>query len=170
MANKALMAAGIAIVVVLAGVAAWYFLYEGTVAVYVKDAVGPWEHVYVNFTGVSIHRSGASSADWVNLPIAAGTVDLANLTNTSKLLASLKLGPGHYEQIRIVVGSGYGMTTTGQTAVFSVPSGELKTNQQFNITSGKTTTLTLDVDLARSLVQTANGWIFTPVVGSVQLS
>ncbi len=62
------------------------------------------------------------------------------------------------------------MTSTGQTVAFTVPSEDLKTDDQFEIVSGKTTTLTLDVDLGRSILRTSTGWIFTPVIGSIAVS
>ncbi len=159
---------GIAVLVVLGGVAAWYFLYEGSVAVYVKDATGPWEHVYVNFTAVSIHESGKDNASWTDLNIAKGTVDLASLTSTSELLASAHLAPGHYEQLRIDVSSAYGVTTSGQAVTFTVPSGEARTSGQFTISSAKTTTVTLDLNLSTDIVYAGGSTgIFTPVIGNV---
>ncbi len=169
--NPRLWALGLAAMMVVGGgAAAFLFLYEGSLAVYVRDAPGGWAHVYVAFSAVSIHESGKGNASWVALSIAAGTVDLASLTNVSAFLASTRLAPGHFEQLRIDVSSASGVTSTGQTVAFTVPSGDLKTDEQFEIVSGKTTTLTLDVDLGHSIVKTSTGWIFTPVIGSVALS
>ncbi len=170
MAGKALWAVGLAAVLVVGGVAAYAFLYEGTVNLRVQDDVGIWAHVYVNFTGVYIHQAGAGNDSWTPLTTAAGKVDLASLTNTSQLLASLKIGPGHYTQLRIDVGSAYGILSAGGPAMtLSVPSGVLKTNEQFDVVSGKTTTLTADISLDH-IVQTAAGWVFTPVIGDVSVS
>ncbi len=78
--------------------------------------------------------------------------------------------PEKWEQLRIDVGLASGVTSTGQTVAFTVPSGDLKTDGQFEIVSGKTTTLTRDVDLDRSIMRTPMGCIFTPVIGSVAVS
>ncbi len=166
MAHAKLWALGIAALVVIGGVAAYLFLYEGQVVVRVMDATGDWEHVDVQFSAVYIHEANAAADSWTRLPITAGTIDLASLTNVSEVLSSARLGPGHYTQIRINVTSATGTMLGGATVDFTVPSGELKTTQEFNVTSGKTTTLTVDIDLTRSIVELGNGtWIFTPVLG-----
>ncbi len=168
MRNPRLWALGLAAMMVVGGgAAAFLFLYEGSLAFYVKDAPGGWQHVYVTFSAVSIHESGKGNASWMGLNIAGGTVDMASLQSVSAFLASARLAPGHFEQLRIDVSSASGVTSTGQTVAFTVPSGDLKTDEQFEIVSGKTTTLTLDVDLSRSIVKTSTGWIFTPVIGSI---
>lgn len=168
MANKALMALGIALVVVLAGVAAWYFLYEGTVSVYVKDAVGPWDHVYVTFSAVQIHESGKDNASWTTISSAKQTVDLAVLTNFSKLLGSVKLNPGHYEQIRLAVDNVNGVLTGTSTPIdITVVNGTAKIVGQFTVSSGATTTITLDVKIAQSIHgNTTSGYFFTPVIAT----
>lgn len=168
MANKAVMALGIALVVVLAGVAAWYFLYEGTVSVYVKDAVGPWDHVYVTFSAVQIHESGKDNASWTTIASTKQTVDLATLTNLSKLLGSAKLNPGHYEQIRLTVDNVTGVLTgTAQPIDITVVNGTAKVVGQFTVNSGATTTVTLDVNLATSIHGNAtSGYFFTPVIAT----
>lgn len=170
MAHAKLWAIGLAAFLAVGGVAAYLFLYEGSVSVYVKDDPGLWAHVYVNFTGVYIHEANAGNGSWTPLTLAKGTVDLASLTNTSEFLASLHVGPGHYTQLRIDVGSAYGvLNATGATVTFTVPSGVLKTDRSFNVTSGKTTTLTADISLDH-IVQTPDGWVFTPVIGDVTVS
>jgi len=37
----------------------------------------------------------------------------------------------------------------------------------FEIRSGATTRLTVDVDLVRSIVMNGTGWTFTPVIGQI---
>ncbi len=171
MAHAKLWALGIAALVVVGGIAAYMLLYEGQVVVRVMDAPGVWAHVNVQFSAVYIHEANKSADTWTQLPIAAGTIDLASLQNVSDVLASARLGPGHYTQIRFNVTSAQGVLEAGGTVDFTVPSGELKTDQQFDIVSGKTTTLTVDINLDRSIVQLGNGtWIFTPVIGDVTVT
>lgn len=165
MANAKLWALGLAALVVVGGVAAYTFLYEGNVAVYVRDAPnGLYGHVYVNFTGVYVHEAGKANDSWTSLGVKPGSVDLESLSNTSAFLASLKLGPGHYTQLRIDVGSAYAVTATGVSVTLTVPSGTLKTDREFQVVSGKTTTLTADVRL------NITGDVFTPVIGEVTVS
>ncbi len=122
----------------------------------------------VTFSEVQVHQaSGTNDSGWQTLSIKNGTVDLATLTNVSELLASSAIPSGKYTQIRIVVESATGMLLNGTNVTFIVQSGELKTTHPFNLTAGGTEKLTLEVDLRRSIVHNASGWIFTPVLGAV---
>jgi hypothetical protein len=170
--KRAILAAALAAALVIGGYAAYVYLYEGALDVRVKDAVGTWSHVDVTFTQVWIHEAGkADDVGWHNVSLARTTVDLASLVSVSDLLASARFAPGKYTQIRIVVASATGQMTDGTTVVFTVPSGELKTTTPFEIRSGRTTTLTVDIDLSRSIVATGNGsWTFTPVLGPITVS
>jgi hypothetical protein len=58
----------------------------------------------------------------------------------------------------------------GTIVNFTVSSGALKTTHPFNVTADHTETLTLDFDLAHSIVQKDTGWIFKPVLGSISSS
>jgi len=49
MQHARLWAIAIAAVVIVGGIAAYFLLYQGEVAVYVKDAPGTWDHMYVTF-------------------------------------------------------------------------------------------------------------------------
>lgn len=169
MKNARLLAIGIAVLVVLGGIAAYFLLYQGTVAVYVKDAPGTWAHVNVTFSGVAIHESGQDNASWKSISSATQTVDLATLTNVSQLLGKASLSPGHYEQIRLSVVKVTGVLVgTGQTVTITLPADNatLKIVGQFTVSSGKTTTITVDMRLDESLRDVNGTWVFTPVVGT----
>ncbi len=159
-------ALGIALLVILGGMAAYVFLYQGSVAVYVKDASGIWDHVYVTFSAVQIHESGKDNATWATVTSTQQTVDLAALTNVSQILGSVRLNPGHYEQIRLVVVNVTGVDTSGTHWNITVVNTTLKIVQQFSVDSGKTTTITVDIDLSRSIVFDGSGYKFTPVIGA----
>ncbi len=170
--RRALIALVLAAALVLGGFAVYVYLYEGALDVRVQDAPGDWTHVNVTFTDVWIHEAGAGNeSGWHNVTLARTTVDLASFVNVSDLLASARFGPGKYTQIRIVVGSATGVMADGTNVVFTVPSGELKTTTPFEIRSGSTTTLTVDIDLSRSIVSTGTGsWTFTPVLGHITVA
>src|SRR6266508_2477697 len=170
--RRTLLSIALAAAVVLGGVAAYVYVYEGTLDVRVKDAVGDWARVNVTFTEVWAHEAGnADDVGWHNVTLARTTVDLASFVNVSELLASARFPPGKYTQIRIVVSNATGQRSDGTPVVFSVPSGELKTTTPFEIRSGSTTTLTVDIDLSRSIVSTGTGmWTFTPVLGAITAS
>ncbi len=163
----------IIVVIIVASASAAYIVLrsskDGTVKLYVKDTSGIWAHVNVTFSEVQIHGSGAN-ASWINVSFAGGrTIDLAVLIDVSALLADGKVRAGNFTQIRIVVESATGVMTNGTAVTFNVPSGELKTTKPFSVVAGKTTTLTVDIDLSRSIVQNANGWTLTPVLGSIEV-
>lgn len=168
MANAKLWAVALAAVVVVGGAAAYLFLYEGNVAVSVKDApvLGSWDHVYVTFSAVDIHESGKGNATWDPVFSGEAKVDLEALTNVSQLLGSQRLSPGHYEQIRLTVTNVTGVLA-GVTVYLHVVNGAAKIVQQFDVSSGKTTAITLDIDLSQSIHgEMSSGFFFTPVFGA----
>jgi hypothetical protein len=169
MKHARLWAIAIAALVVVGGVAAYFLLYEGTLAVYVKDAPGAWDHVYVTFSGVAVHESGQDNATWKTVSSTNQTVDLAALTNVSQLLGSVRLNPGHYEQIRLTVTGVTGVLNgTTQSVTITVPpdNGTLKVAGQFIVASGQTTTVTVDIRLDQSIHLVGSTWVFDPVVGA----
>ncbi len=152
----------------IAGLGAYYYLYQGSLEVYVRDATGPWAHVVVTFSEVKVHETGAAvDAGWHEVGLRGGTVDLATLVGTSDILASDRLGPGNYTDIRIIVTAASGQMTDGTPVTFTVPSGELTANHPFRVTSGGTARLTVDIDLSQSIVHIGNGYIFKPVLGAI---
>jgi hypothetical protein len=124
--------------------------------------------VNVTFSEVQVHQaSGTNDSGWQTISTNNGTIDLAALTNVSKLPASKAIRSGKYTQIRIVVDSASGTILNGKSVTFNVPSGELKTTHPFNLSAGGTKKLTLEIDLQRSIIHNASGWIFTPLLGVV---
>ncbi len=152
----------------IAGLGAYFYLYQGSLEIYVGDATGPWAHVVVTFSEVQAHEAGAApDTGWHDVGMRAGTVDLATLVGLSDLLASDRMPPGKYTDIRIVVTAASGQMTDGTPVTFTVPSGELRANHPFQIASGGTTRLTVDIDLSQSIVHTTSGYIFKPVLGAI---
>src|SRR5713226_7105127 len=87
--RRALIALVIAAAVAIAGVAAYVYMYEGSIDVAVKDDSGAWAHVWLTFTQVWVHEAGKSEdVGWHNLTVAQSSIDLASLVNVSELLAS----------------------------------------------------------------------------------
>lgn len=144
----------------------------GTLDVSIQDApAANFSNVYVTFDQIAVHPADAGNAsDWQSVNLTQRTVDLAAVKSVPQLLGSATLPVGEYTQLRIVVQSAQGVMTNGTKVTFTVPSGELKTADPFNITLGQTTSLTIDINLARSIVDANGTWIFTPVIGSVRLS
>lgn len=158
----------------------------GSLNVFMQDApASNWSHVYVTYSVVQVHAADTGNtssdggnvsasadiaSDWSNVSLVQRTVDLASKTSVATLLGSATLKAGMYTQLRIVVQSVQGVMTNGTKVNFTVPSGELKTADAFNITVGQTTSMTISIDLSRSIVEAGNTWIFTPVLGSIQTS
>jgi hypothetical protein len=140
--------------------------------------------VLVTLSEVSVHMSGG---DFVTLPFAGGssrTCDLKKLVGAQDVLGTGPLAPGHYTQIRLVVSgaviyfdnasSGTPCATTmaapaGRNAPVDVPSGDLRLNREFDLTTAQTT-ITLDFDGDRSIKQAGNGkYMMNPVVSVVSV-
>ena len=129
-----------------------------------------WSHVYVTFTVLQAHEANDSNdSGWHNVSVSA-TVDLMSVRTVSALLGSAQLPAGQYTQLRIVVQKAWGVTSTGKTYVFTVPSGDLRTDDPFTVATGQTSSLTLDVSLSHSIVWTDHGYLFTPVIGPIATS
>ena len=142
--RRALIAIALAAVVAIAGLAAYVYLYEGSLDVAVQDDSGAWADVWVTFTQVWVHEAGKSEdVGWHNLTVAQASIDLASLVNVSELLASARVGPGKYTEIRLVVIAATGRMLDGTNVVFSVPSGDVKAVTPFEIRSGAATRLTV---------------------------
>src|SRR5262245_22349806 len=139
--------------------------------------------VLVSFSEVSAHKSGG---DFVALPFAAGassrTCDLKKLVGAQDVLGTGSLSPGHYTQLRLTVSSAaiyFDAPSTGpacaaslappagRNAPVDVPSGEVKLNREFDVTSASLT-ITLDFDGDASIRATGNGkFMMTPVISVV---
>lgn len=141
--------------------------------------------VLVTFSSVSAHRSGG---DFSPVPFAGGaasrTCDLKRLVGAQDVLGTGPLPEGHYTELRLDVSGGSvyfdGATSgaacgatiaapAGRTAALVVPSGEVILNREFDLTTGSTTTITLDFDGDQSIVLAGAQYIMTPVVGVVSV-
>lgn len=109
---------------------------------------------------VSVHQSGG---DWISLHLAQNpfTIDLLQFSggSTTQLVPQAALTSGKYTQVRLGVQSATIMTDTGQQIPVEIPSGDLKTdkNFDFDVAGGGAVALTVDFDLSQSLVVTGSG-------------
>jgi uncharacterized protein DUF4382 len=147
----------------------------GKLAVMVHDApCTGCSHVWVTFQSVEVHASNSSGSGWMALNVSDAPLDLMLLNGTAmaKEIGIMTLKAGHYEQIRLAVTNVTVMLADGTKLVASIPSAmSADVNGQFNVSSGATTTISVDIDLASSLHLVSEGpvvtAIFTPNVGSV---
>ena len=147
--------------------------------------------VLVTFSEVTAHRA---ESDWTKIPFAAAdatsaaptsrTCDLKKLETAQDILGVGALPAGHYTMLRLVVSSaslyfdnasdGPACAPTiaapaGRSAPVTVPSGEVKLNRQFELTA-EATTILVDFDGDRSIVETGNGsYRMTPVITVVSV-
>ena len=158
----------------LVGAGLGYYLVStatGTLAIQVRDVPADWSHVTVTFSQVSVHlANGDNESGWVFLNLTETRIDFLAPGNLTQLLALDRIAPGLYTQVRILVTSVEGVPTSGAPVMMSVPDGLLKTTTPFTLRGGGTTTVTLDLDLARSIRQANGVWIFTPVLGQISVT
>jgi len=128
----------------------------------------------VPFATAPLASSGATSR----------TCDLKKLTTAQDVLGTGPLPAGHYTQLRLIVASAviyFENATTGtacaptiaapagRNAAVDIPSGEVRLNREFDLSSGGTSIL-LDFDGDQSVRETGNGrFMMTPVIGIVSV-
>ncbi len=141
-----------------------------TLAIQIHDAPASWSHVTVTFAEVAVHpASSANGTGWILLSLAETRIDFEALGSLSKLLAQDRVAPGAYDQIRIAVSSVQGELSGGTPFLLTVADGIAKTVTPFTLPGGRTTTVTLDLDLNQSIHQANGVWTFTPVLGQMSV-
>jgi hypothetical protein len=159
-----------------------------TLNIMLKDApFADAKAVFVTFSEVSVRASGG---DFTTLPFANNlstrTCDLKQLVTAQDLLGSGSMTTGHYTQIRLVVASATlyfdnaapgppcGAVLpmpSGRNASATIPSGEVRLNQEFDVSSTKATTILVDFDGGRSLALSGSGtYMLLPVVSVVSVN
>lgn len=135
------------------------------------NATAVFSHVYVTFSMVQVHRADAGNdSGWENVTTTK-TVDLLSTVTVSALLGTAQVPSGMYTQLRLNVTKAWGVfKSNGTTVSFIVPSGMLKTSDPFNVTTGQSTSLTVEIDLSHDIVHADGMWLFTPVLGPVKTS
>lgn len=144
--------------------------------------------VLVTFSSVRAHRS---DSDWTVVPFinaaTTRTCDLKKLETSEDVLGSAGLPTGHYTQVRLVVQSAtlfFDNASTGSacaagiappagaSAPLDIPSGEVKLNRGFDITSSSSVmTMLIDFDGDQSIHTTGNGrYMMSPVISILSVS
>ncbi len=159
---------------VLVGSGAAYYVVStatGSLAIRIHDSPSTWSHLTVSFAEVAVHPANVTnSSQWVTLKLETTRIDFLELGNLTQLLALDRVAPGKYTQVRIIVSAAEGILSTGAPVTLSVPDGVLRTITPFTVYGGGTTTVSLDLDLARSVHQANGVWIFSPVLGPITVS
>jgi hypothetical protein len=100
----------------------------------------------VDISSVQVHRTGALNltGDWLNVSAAPRTVDLLQLKSLTQL-GSISVTDGVINLVRLTVGStATGGTSTGSVSV-TVSGGHLEAQVSAQVTSGKLTSINLEI-------------------------
>jgi len=159
---------------------------SGTFNLRITDSpYGSAKAVLVTFSEVAAHRNG----DWTRLPFPGGstrTCDLKKLQNNAQdLLGGGAISPGTYTMVRLVVQSAKiyfdnsAQSGTpcapsiaepaGASSVLTIPSGEVRLNGSFGLTSSSPTTVLLDFDGESSIHQNGSNYTMQPVIRIVSI-
>lgn len=156
---------------------------RSTFKVQLTDAPADYDAVNIDIQAVRLHKkeeaemdSSDSGSGWITILEEPLEVDLLELTNGNEItLGAVELEPGHYSQLRFVLGENNTITVDGQTMPLTTPSAQqsgLKLQLDANVEAGETYTLLVDFDAARSIVEAGNSgkYILKPVLHTVNLA
>lgn len=142
--------------------------------VHLTDAPANYQEVNVDVQGLRIHYTPADndtvSADtaehgkWIDLPVEPMIVNLLELTNgVDTLLASAELDPGHYKNLRLILGDQNTVVVDSVTHDLKVPSGQqsgYKIKFKTDLEEGEEIDVVIDFDANRSVVKAGRSGLF----------
>lgn len=139
------------------------------------DDPGDFSEVWIDVKEIRINSSDADDQNWVPLPgVKAGAYNLLELVNDrDTILADAEIPTGKISQIRLVLGdNNYLVTNEGERIDLTTPSAQqsgLKLNIHQAVVGGIINKLTLDFDVAKSIVKAGNSgkYILKPVIRTV---
>jgi len=152
------------VVLIIAGAAVYYYeanysVGKGTLSLAVTDApIGSVSHLYLTISSIELQGNGNSSTTY-----QAGSIqfDLLSLLNVTKLLGNVSIPAGNYTMIRFTVSSAVA-TIAGVNSTLNVPSGEVKLPVQFQVKSGETTRIVVDITADMTIISASGN--LRPVV------
>jgi hypothetical protein len=128
-----------------------------------------FDAVYVTIKEIAVHKDTDAEGVWNTILTVNQTFELTALSNgVRKELGIVDLEPGHYTQMRLIIGTdaiapnpyaNYVVDKQGTPLPMKVPSGiqtGLKIIQGFDINANSTTELVFDFDASRSVVVAGN--------------
>lgn len=140
------------------------------------DAPGDYEAVWIDVEDVLINRGDDTTGDggWESLPgVQAGDYNLLDLVNgKDTILVDAVIPSGRINQLRLVLGDDNWITVNGEDLPLTTPSAQqsgLKLNIHADVTPGIEYGLTLDFDVAKSIVKAGNSgkYILKPVIRTI---
>lgn len=147
---------------------------DARLKVFLTDDPGDFEAVYIDVKDVQINVSGGTD-DWQSMQgVHAAAYDLLKLVNDDDtLLAESIIPSGRLHQIRLVLGTENYVKLQGSTELIKLetPSAQqsgLKLNVQQDVQEGMLYTITLDFDVAKSIVKTGNNkYMLKPTIRTI---
>ncbi|MFC1963549.1 DUF4382 domain-containing protein [Chloroflexota bacterium] len=166
----------------------------GTMVVYVTDAPPDEEvtSIMVTLSELQVHKAMAEQemeqgqsptatknleqeqqqiqedeGEWITIEIGGdqATFDLLLVRGIEQFMGMNEIETGKYTQVRLVIDNVQVKLGNGELQDATVPSGELKIMNAFDIAGGETTDLVLDFDADKMVTVTGNGAIIVkPVV------
>lgn len=141
---------------------------QGRLTMYLTDAPAQYDAVNIVVSLVDVHSAGGG---WYTVNDSTRTFDLLHLRNgATAVLGDALLNPGHYTQIRLVLGQGSTVVVNGQTYNLDIPSTAIKLYHEFRIEPGTQYELLLDFDASRSIVNEAGMYRLKPTIRVEALS
>ncbi|MGN7720962.1 DUF4382 domain-containing protein [Chitinophaga sp. 22620] len=139
------------------------------------DDPGDYKEVWIDVKEIRFNISDADDQNWTPLAgVKAGMYNLLDLVNDKDtLLADAEIPSGKLSQIRLVLGdNNYIITNRGEKLMLTTPSAQqsgLKLNIHQPVVGGIINKLTLDFDVAKSIVEAGNSgkYILKPVIRTV---
>jgi len=113
------------------------------------------------------HQNQAQGGDtWIKINLTGSrTFDLLKIKGLDEVFAVGDVQAGKYTQIRLLIDSASVGFSNGTTEIATIPSGEVKFVNSFDVIAGKTTVLTFDFDAEKSVnVSGSNKVMIKPVV------
>jgi hypothetical protein len=142
---------------------------DGRLKLTMVDSPAGYDEVNIVVNRVEVHLAGDTSS-WMVINPVPHTYDLLQLVNgASVVLGDTFLTPGHYTQIRLLIGDSSNVVVNGTPYPLNIPSGMqtgIKLNHEFDIEAGNLYELMLDFDAGRSIHVTHGGGQYTlnPVI------
>ncbi|WP_246858996.1 DUF4382 domain-containing protein [Chitinophaga sp. XS-30] len=138
------------------------------------DDPGDYKEVWIDVKEIRINMTGQDDAGWTTLAgVNTGAYNLLDLVNDKDtVLVDAVIPTGTISQIRLVLGdNNFIITNNGEKLMLQTPSAQqsgLKLNIHQAVTGGIINKLTLDFDVAKSIVETGSGkYILKPVIRTI---
>ncbi|WP_372638878.1 DUF4382 domain-containing protein [Fodinibius sp.] len=144
------------------------------------DAPGDYQEVNVEVQGLRIHYTPFSDdtvnvdpdkdGKWIDLPVDPMTINLLELTNgVDTLLSSADLDPGHYQELRLILGHDNTVMVDDELHDLKVPSGQqsgYKIKFKTELEAGEELDVIIDFDASRSVHKAGRSgkYILKPVL------